>query len=357
MIGVSLFANVGIGETYAESNGVRIAVANELLEDRAEFYRKMHPNTCMIQGDITDSLVYSELLAKAKSENCDFLLATPPCQGMSNAGKQIPDDERNLLIKYAVSFINDLSPKYAVIENVPQMLKTPITTKQGLKIIPYYITDVLGDKYKINFRVIDAADYSTPQHRKRAIFLLHQGETFWDFPETEKRITVREAIGDLPSLESGQSSDIPYHNAKAHSEHHVVIMRHTPTGKSAFENEFHYPKRKDGKRVTGFKTTYKRMDWDRPAPTVTMGNGAISSQNNVHPGTRLPDGTYSDARVLTLKELFRVTGLPEDWTPPEDASDSLIRKVIGECLPPKLLSSLLTTIPDKSQKGCKQYEL
>ncbi len=78
-----------------------------------------------------------------------------------------------------------------------------------------------------------------------------------------------------------------------------------------------------------------------------MANGSISSQNNVHPGELRDDGTYSDARVLTLKEIFILTGLPSEWHPPKWASQGLIRQVIGEGVPPKLINALLSTIPKK----------
>lgn len=92
------------------------------------------------------------------------------------------------------------------------------------------------------------------------------------------------------------------------------------------------------------------MDWDKPAPTVTMANGSISSQNNVHPGRMKDDGTYSDPRVLTLKELFIVSGLPEDWNVPVGTSDNLLRKVIGEQVPPKLIFNLVSSI--KKANNC-----
>ena len=107
----------------------------------------------------------------------------------------------------------------------------------------------------------------------------------------------------------------------------------------------HYPKKADGTRIKGFATTYKRIEWDKPAPTITMANGSVSSQNNVHPGVLLEDGTYSNARVLTLKEIFILTGLPDDWNPPQWASENLIRQVIGEGVPPKLIDSLLSSMP------------
>lgn len=76
-----------------------------------------------------------------------------------------------------------------------------------------------------------------------------------------------------------------------------------------------------------------------------MANGSVSSQNNVHPGVLKNNGEYSDARVLTLKEIFILTGLPENWNPPKWASENLIRQVIGEGVPPKLINKLLETMP------------
>jgi DNA (cytosine-5)-methyltransferase 1 len=75
-----------------------------------------------------------------------------------------------------------------------------------------------------------------------------------------------------------------------------------------------------------------------------MANGSISSQNNVHPGRLLPDGTYSDARVLSLLEIFRLTGLPDNWNPPDWASDNIIRHVIGEAIPPHLVKNIFKGI-------------
>lgn len=94
-------------------------------------------------------------------------------------------------------------------------------------------------------------------------------------------------------------------------------------------------------------SSYKRIDWDRPAPTITMNNGSISSQNNVHAGYLKDDGTYSNARVLTILEVMRLIGLPDDWNIPEWSSDTLIRNVLGECLPPKFALNLLLNIPVK----------
>ena len=56
---------------------------------------------------------------------------------------------------------------------------------------------------------------------------------------------------------------------------------------------------------------------------------------------------YSDARALSIYELLIVSSLPVDWNIPEWASDTLIRQVIGEGIPPllikKAVQSLITT--------------
>lgn len=348
MNGVSLFANVGIAETYIHKHNINIVVANELLKSRAAFHQENHPKCKMIQGDITEPTVYKEIVSFAKKKKCDFLIATPPCQGMSIAGKMKEDDPRNSLIKFVIKMIQDIQPTNALIENVQGVLKTSILVNgKSVKITDYVSNELEPLGYFINPIIVDAADYGTPQTRKRAIFLISKIAK-WLAPKTMKKITVKEAIGHLPTLESGEESSILYHYAKKHNDRHISVLRHTPSGKTALHNKEHYPKKADGTRIKGFATTYKRIEWNKPAPTITMANGSVSSQNNVHPGSLKKDGTYSDARVLTLKEIFILTGLPEDWHPPKWASENLIRQVIGEGVPPKLIDSLLSSMPRKS---------
>ena len=345
MNGVSLFANVGIAETYINNHNINIVVANELLEKRVNFYKEHHKNCNMIQGDITDKNIFDKILNEAKKQNCQFLIATPPCQGMSVAGKMNEDDPRNSLIKFVIEFIKELKPLNIIIENVIGILKTYIYyNNEKIKVIDYINNELKPLNYFINYSIVDTADYETPQTRKRAIFLISKIAK-WEFPPKKNKITVREAIGYLPSLESGEKSSIKYHNAKIHNDRHILWLKHTPTGKTALENKIYYPQKECGTKIKGYSTTYKRIEWDKPAPTITMANGSISSQNNVHCGRLKDDGTYSDARVLTLKEIFILTGLPDDWQPPIWASENLIRQVIGEGIPPKLIDNLLKTIP------------
>ena len=366
--GLSLFANVGIAETYLKDVGVDIVVANELLEDRARFYQHLYPDCNMICGDIQNFMVFESIYDAAIRKKVDFLIATPPCQGMSPAGKKDPFDPRNQLIDYAVEMILRLKPKFVLLENVMQQLKTKIRHNGKVILIPDYLRIRLRDLYEFNSNpVIDTKFYGVPQQRKRAIFLLSRKDTGvrWEFPEKEKKlVTLREAIGDLPSLdplvvEPEHRSVFPdygtklkkgllvskWHYPKEHFWRHVEILMHTPEGQSARKNPVFYPKREDGVRIKGAPRTYMRMTWDRPAPTITIQNASVTTFQTIHPGrpTSTP-GIYSDPRVLTIFELLRVTTLPDDWNIPDWASDSLVRKVIGEGIPPLLVKKIVAQL-------------
>ena len=83
------------------------------------------------------------------------------------------------------------------------------------------------------------------------------------------------------------------------------------------------------------------MKWDEPAPARTTNSALISGHNNVHPGRLNPDGTWSDARVLTLRELIIVSSLPLDWKIPNGYKESFVREIIGEAIPPMLSKKIV----------------
>lgn len=345
LYGLSLFSNVGISETNLSGTNLTIKVANELLPERCKFYSFNHPGTEMIPGDITKDDTLKQIIDASKKHNVNFILATPPCQGMSSVGKMLEDDPRNTLVVRAMLVFEQIKPEAMLIENVPQMLKTSILLDGKLiKIIDFLKNKADENGYLIKYGVFNASLYGTPQSRKRAIIRIYKPDYSWEDPEIQKIITVEDAIGDLPSLESGQDSGIHNHKAKTHIPEHIFWMSHTETGKSAFKNPAPFYPNKNGRKIKAFTSSYRRIDWNKPAPTITMCNGAISSQSNVHPGRKKSDGTYSDARALTILELCRLTGLPDDWKAPEWVSDKVIREVIGEAFMPNMLKSLINTL-------------
>jgi DNA (cytosine-5)-methyltransferase 1 len=331
---LSLFACSGIGELRLHENGIKTVVANELLEDRCKFYSHNHPNVNVICGSISDPDIKTKIIKESIKNNVEYIQATPPCQGFSQAGAMDPRDPRNYLIMDAVEVINQIKPKWVLIENVPGFAKNSLLLN-GVSINTIeYLKASLSD-YNVQCEVLNTADYGIAQSRKRAIVLASRKDVQQlVYPKKHpKKLTVREVIGHLPSLESEGKSLIPWHNALKHNANHVLWMKNTATGKTAFDNPIYYPM-KDGRPIKGFKTTYKRIDWDKPAPTITMCNNAISSQNNVHPGRLMADGTYSDARVLTIHELMILTGIENLWKIPPWAKETLIRHMLGESVPP-----------------------
>ena len=282
-------------------------------------------------------------------EKLDFLIASPPCQGMSVAGKnrslkQMLDDERNFLVFKIIDFIRIKDPDFILIENVPTFFKIELPFQGKMLKIIDILKLLYGNEYIITPHIFDVSEYGVAQKRLRAIIKMHKNGTVWGEPDKLPTITVRDAIGHLPSLEAGESSDIKWHFARKHSPKHIEWMHHTPTGKSAVDNPVHYPQKADGTRINSYNTTYRRIKWDEPAPTITIRNDAISSQLNVHPGRLQPDGTYSDSRVLTPLELMLLSSLPADWNIPDDTSELLIRQCIGECIPPMLIKQIVSKI-------------
>lgn len=375
MNALSLFANIGVAEAYLEDIGINVVVANELIERRAKLYSKIYPHTEMVCGDVTSHEVKDLIVEKSIEKNVSIIMATPPCQGMSTAGKQELDDERNSLICHVIDIIKRVKPKYVFIENVPLFYQTEIQVGEERVLIPNLIDRELGATYHIQKYVIDTKDYGVPQNRERAILLLTQNEIDrkWVLPDKEDRVvTMRDAIGHLPTLDP-YVKDVteeerlkmfplyekrkkvamaisPWHIPPHHVKRQVIAMQHTPTGKSAFDNEVYFPIKEDGTPVKGYHNTYSRQNWDSPAYTVTMDNRKISSQNNVHPGKE--DGVdengevlYSDARTLTLYELMLIMSLPEDWPVPINTSEAFLRRIIGEGIPPLFVKKAFQMLP------------
>lgn len=367
--GLSLFSNVGIAEAYLKDVGIDIVLANEIDEKRAKFYQEVYSDAHMICGDITDQTTRGEIIKEAIQKNVEFIIATPPCQGMSEAGLRLEFDPRNQLIFYAVDVIKKVKPKFVLLENVPKQLTTKIKYNEKVILIPEYIKSELGTDYTFNREtLVMAKDYGIPQLRERNIFLLVKKdlEYIWEFPKKQREITLEEAIGDLPSLDpllrEGIDETIKrfpdyekkrkaglqvskWHYPPKHSWKQVEWMMHTPTGKSAIYNEKYYPQKKDGTPIKAHHNNYRRLKWNMPCRTVTQNNGVISSLACVHPGRKYISDNgeilYSDPRVLTIYELMIVMSLPLDWNIPEWANDTFIRRVFGEGIPSKLVEKIV----------------
>lgn len=371
---LSLFANVGIAEAYFNEIGVDVSLANEIDPKRAKFYGELYPETDMICGDVTNEEIRNNIVNEAIGREINFIIATPPCQGMSVAGNRNPFDERNQLIYYAIDIIKRVRPDYVLLENVPRQLKTKIKFDEEIIYIPEYIQRELSDEYNFNeHSLIKAKDYGVPQLRERSIFLLSKKSTgiHWEFPAKEKEVTLEDAIGHLPSLDpllregldfthqkfpefsakkaAGEKIS-KFHTPPVHSWKQVEWMMHTPSGVSAIFNEIFYPQKEGGVPIKAHHNHYRRLSWDKPGRTIMQNNGVISSLACVHPGRPYNENgeiLYSDPRVLTLYELLIVMSLPTDWKIPEWAESTFIRNVIGEGIPPLLVKKIINELIHK----------
>ncbi len=379
--GLSLFANVGIAEAYLKDLDIDILIANEIDKDRARFYQEVYKDTDMVVGDITDNSIRDEIVNKSIMKKVDFIIATPPCQGMSEAGLRLDLDPRNQLISYAIDVIQRVKPKFVLLENVPRQLITKIQYGEEIVLIPEYIKRELGADYRFNEEVIiKMKDYGVPQMRERNIFLLVRKDLnySWKFPEKQKEVTLFEAIGHLPSLDPKLREGMEFtlkkfpnyelkrqeglkiskwHYPPTHSWKQVQWMLHTPTGKSAIYNEIFYPQKDDGTPVKAHHNHYRRLKWDMPCRTITQNNGVISSLACVHPGRKylneLGKEVYSDPRVLTIYELLIVMTLPLDWNIPDFASETLIRRSIGEGIPSKIIKIIMEVLIKQIKEDIK----
>lgn len=346
---ISLFSSAGIGELLIRKLNIDVIAANEILPQRAACYKHFYPETNMVCGDITLEQTKKTMIDYVKQNGVNLLIATPPCQGLSTLGKNkvqnhYEKDKRNFLILEALDIVDKCDFEYILIENVPKFIEMYFPHNGEYLKLEDILREKYAGEYEICINILNAKDYGICQSRPRAIIRMYKKGLKWSLPKKEPEIPLSDAIGYLPSLESGEKSNIPWHFAKKENPRAVLAMKHTPPGKSAIANEIYYPKKEDGSRIKGFHNTYKRMVWDQPCPARTTYSGSMSSHNNVHPGRLLPDGTYSDARVLTLLETFIVSSIPKDVVFPKNASDTFIRTVIGEAIPPKLMMKILDGI-------------
>ncbi len=339
----SLFTSGGIHETYlAKELNLISAVSCELIERRARWYKEMYPQTEMVCDDITKPGVLEHLIKLHKEKGCTGLIASPVCRDFTLANtKRNPNSKRAQLYKYVLEFVRRTRPNWIVIENSDQMMKVRVDGK----IVAMKIVDELKAMgYYVDHGVQDCAGFNTPQHRRRTIIIAHKYKQCYLPAQSDKIITLREAIGDLPILECGQKSNIKRHDASMFnwSTSQIAIMAHTPSGKSAQDNKPPFrPCNKDGSPCKArFKCAFQRRDWNDSCNTILQDSKSISGFRTCHPGNFIgydKDGLplYDSCRPLTILELLRVTGLPDNFPIPTWASDNLIRQMMGECWAPK----------------------
>lgn len=380
---ISLFSCAGVGCYGFKQAGFQCVATNELSPRRIAIQKYNHK--CIreegyICGDITlkstKELIYSEIEWWKKNKHIseiDVVIATPPCQGMSifNHKKNDRDIKRNSLVIESLNLVKEIQPKFFVFENVPAFMNTEciIEGEERCSIGDAH-QKILGDDYTYYADTINFKYYGSNSSRTRTLVigvrknLIQYISPIELFPDRQEEHTLRETIGDLPSLtEMGEISQSDfYHSFRAYPEYMREWISGLDEGESAFNNvditKRPYKIAKDGSKIQNANKTgdkYKRQVWDKPALSVHTRNDQLASQNTIHP---------SDDRVFSIRELMRMMTIPNDFTwldipyselnllPVKKKKEILrkeetnIRQCIGEAVPTVIFNSIANNIAD-----------
>ncbi|MBC7333697.1 MAG: DNA cytosine methyltransferase, partial [Actinobacteria bacterium] len=278
-----------------------------------ETFLHNHPRTMGILGDIRkipDDLVV-DLLSGIEVK---VLMAGVPCQGFSlNNRKRNPNDPRNYLFWEFIRFVKLLKPDFLVLENVSGMKSTAngsfvVEIEKQIKIAG----EKIGKRYRVEHRILNAADYGVPQIRKRLIFLASaEGYPIvWPEPEfgTPERPyrTVFDAIGDLPPLKPGEKKS--FYTTPPQTEYQklmrngsIVLLNHEAP-KHPQSTVERIKRTKPGEPMYPRFTQRIRLSWDKLSPTQVAGG--------IRPQFQF--GHPRDPRGLTVRERARIQSFP-DW--------------------------------------------
>lgn len=185
---VSLFSGAGGMDIGFDLEGFHTLWANDFDKDSCETHKKWS-NATVVHAPIED--VDLDSIPKA-----DVVLGGFPCQGFSLAGPRKVDDKRNVLYRNFVAVIEKIQPKAFIAENVKGIL-----TLGGGEIIKVIVKEFSDRGYKVQFKLLNAADYQVPEDRYRVIMVGIRSDlkTEFTYPEpSDKPVTLKEAIGSMP---------------------------------------------------------------------------------------------------------------------------------------------------------------
>jgi DNA (cytosine-5)-methyltransferase 1 len=305
-----------------EQAGFKTLVANEVHADPCKTLRHNFPGVPVVQGSIRD-LSGADLLQHAgvsprARPDIDLVAGGPPCQGFSTAGMKDPVDPRNSLIGDFLRIVDELQPRFFLLENV-----TGLRTLHRGRLFENVLESLDELGYAFRYGVLHAADFGVPQMRKRLIVLGAREGSAPELPaakyasHTDGSLltiglppyrTCLDALGDLPCVAHGEtcteyevepftdyqrtmrkgSPDLANHQASRHREETMAYYALVPPGGTWLDIPAHLRKKKQG---------MQRWPLDRLARTVTS-----EPTDFLHPTLD---------RIPTVRELARVQSFPD----------------------------------------------
>ena len=307
---VDIFCGAGGLSLGLRQAGLRVRAGIDSCEACVNTYRRNLSGTHAETADVC-SLRPADILKYVTSPDQMVLAGCPPCRLFSQLHRR-----RKPLGEEFSAYLRllwTLRPRYVVFENVPRIVDREDAWGA--------LTDRLRRRgYHCYSKVVMADRLGLPQHRTRMVLVASRLPFQCPDPPAMPLRTVRDAIYHLP--ESDPS--IPNHATMNLSPANLDRIRRVPRdgGKSK-------PRR------TPFDDSYGRMEWNRPAPTITTRCISFSNGRFGHP-------VYD--RAITVREAARLQGFPDDFVFEGGLKETA--RQVGNAVPPPLARWLGNVILD-----------
>lgn len=323
---VDLFCGAGGLTKGLEQAGIDVEAGFDVDEDCKYPYEKNN-GADFVHTDVSD-LSEEEVASRFDDDSYSLLAGCAPCQPFSRMGRG-SDDEKWDLLKDFGRLIEGVEPDLVFMENVPGLRNHSVFDD---------FLDILDEAdYNVDYRVVQCPEFNVPQERRRLVLLASKvDQVEIRKPSEDYNPTVRNAIGDLPKIGAGEThEEDSLHEASDLSEKNLKRIRSSTPGGSwkdwPDELKLDCHKKDSGRK---YVSVYGRMEWDKPAPTITTqfygyGNGRFG-----HP---------DQDRAISLREGALLQTFPKDYrfgNEEESISKTKLGKLIGNAVPVKLAENL-----------------
>jgi DNA (cytosine-5)-methyltransferase 1 len=255
------------------------------------------------------------------------LAGCAPCQPFStySQSRRTPDERWRLLREFERLAIN-ARPEIVTMENVRGLADRPVWRE--------FVGSLEAAGYYVAWEEVACERYGVPQTRRRLVLVASLlGPISLPHPSINEPVpTVKEAIAHLPPLRAGERDTTdPLHMASRLSPKNLDRIKASRPGgtwrdwPSDLRAGCHV--RKSGET---YPSVYGRMEWERPAPTITTQCYGFGNGRYGHP---------EQDRAISLREAAILQSFPPAYSFVPDGAEITFRNVgilIGNAVPPKL---------------------
>ncbi len=325
----------GGGMTYGmRKAGIDVIAGIDNDPDVKDTYEKNNPGTKFIQADVfklkeVDLFKYTGI---NKNDDNLIFIGCSPCQYWSiiQTDKEKSKKSKDLLKEFH-RFVKFYNPGVVVVENVPGLERK--AEESGLK---EFIDDLKNRNYKVYWDVHNLNEYGVPQTRKRFSLIASRVTTEKIVPEkSTNKPVVSDFIGEkngFPKVKAGNKDNTEFqHSVAGLSKENLEALSKTPKngGNSVKKRKYFTGK--------GFRDSYSRMSWGKPAPTITTKFFSISNGRFAHP---------EENRAISLREGATLQTFPKDYVFYAKSMQANAR-MIGNAVPPEFARRIGKAIKKK----------